>query len=79
MVARVTGRAQPLLARYGRGVAPGVAEQIAHGRYALVDLLGRLDVVWIDEPELRALDPDLRSIVNVNTPDDLARLDRRGA
>jgi len=25
-------------------------------------------VTWIEEPELRALDPDLRSIVNVNTP-----------
>jgi molybdenum cofactor guanylyltransferase len=84
VVPRVAGRPEPLLARYARGVAPVIAEQIARGRYALVDLLGRLDVSWLDEPELRALDPALRSIVNVNTPEDLerlkrlTRLDRRG-
>jgi molybdopterin-guanine dinucleotide biosynthesis protein A len=40
----------------------------------MVDLLARLGagVVWIDEPALRVLDPDLRSIANINTPADLA-------
>ena len=76
LVPRIAGRAEPLLARYARGVAPVVGDQIANGRYAMVDLLARLDggVVWLDEPALRALDPDLRSIVNVNTPADLRRL-----
>ena len=76
LVPRIAGRAEPLLARYARAVAPVVGDQIANGRYAMVDLLARLDggVVWLDEPALRALDPDLRSIVNVNTPADLARL-----
>jgi molybdopterin-guanine dinucleotide biosynthesis protein A len=76
LVPRIAGRAEPLLARYARGAAPVVADQIANGRYAMADLLARLDggVVWIEEPALRALDPDLRSIVNVNTPADLARL-----
>ena len=74
LVPRIAGRAEPLLARYARAAASVVADQIAGGHYALIDLLARLgaDVVWIDEPELRALDPDLRSIVNVNTPADLA-------
>ena len=75
VVPRVAGQAEPLLARYARAVAPVVAEQIAAGRYAMVDLLARLEVTWLDEPELRALDPELRSIVNVNTRADLARLD----
>jgi molybdopterin-guanine dinucleotide biosynthesis protein A len=76
LVPRIAGRAEPLLARYARSLAPVVGDQIANGRYAMVDLLARLDggVVWLDEPALRALDPDLRSIVNVNTPADLARL-----
>ncbi|HET6148458.1 MAG TPA: molybdenum cofactor guanylyltransferase [Polyangia bacterium] len=75
VVPRVADRAEPLLARYARAIAPVVAAQIAAGAHALVDLLARLDVAWIDEPELRALDPGLRSLVNVNTPADLARLD----
>lgn len=78
LVPRIAGRAEPLLARYNRAVAPVVAEQIAAGRHALVDLLARLGagVAWLDEPEVRALDPDLRSIANVNTPADLAALAR---
>ena len=74
LVPRVAGRAEPLLARYTRAIAPVVAEQIAGGRYAMIDLLARLEVKWLDEPELRVLDPELRSIVNVNTSEDLARL-----
>ena len=77
LVPRVGGRAEPLLARYGREVAPIVREQLARGAYAMIDLLARLSVTWIDEDELRALDPELRSIVNVNTLDDLARLERQ--
>ena len=74
LVPRVAGRAEPLLARYARGVAPVVLDQIANRRYAMVDLLARLGagVGWIDEPALRALDPDLRSIANINTPAELA-------
>jgi molybdopterin-guanine dinucleotide biosynthesis protein A len=78
LVPRVAGRAEPLLARYARAIAPVVAEQIASGRYAMIDLLARLEVTWLDEPELRALDPELRSIANVNTSEDLARLDPDG-
>jgi molybdopterin-guanine dinucleotide biosynthesis protein A len=76
LVPRVAGRPEPLLARYARSLAPMVADQMAGGRYAMVDLLARLGAgaVWIDEPELRALDPELRSTVNVNTPQDLSDL-----
>jgi hypothetical protein len=30
-----------------------------------------LQVRWIEEPELRAIDPDLRALHNVNAPEDL--------
>jgi molybdopterin-guanine dinucleotide biosynthesis protein A len=33
----------------------------------------RLNVRTIDEPALRAIDPDLRSFLNVNTAEDYAR------
>jgi molybdopterin-guanine dinucleotide biosynthesis protein A len=76
-VPRVAGRPEPLLARYARTAAPIVRAQIARGAQALsmMDLLARLDVTWLEEPELRALDPGLRSIINVNTPADLANID----
>jgi len=77
LVPRVAGHAEPLLARYARALAPVAADQITAGRYAMVDLLARLGagVIWIDELELRALDPELRSIVNINTSAELAAYD----
>jgi hypothetical protein len=35
-----------------------------------------LEVAWLEEPELRALDPTLRGLTNVNTPEALARARR---
>jgi molybdopterin-guanine dinucleotide biosynthesis protein A len=78
VVARIGGRPEPLLARYGRACAPIVAEQLARGERALMRLLDRLDVTWIDEDALRAVDPRLRCVVNVNTPAELAALEDGG-
>jgi molybdopterin-guanine dinucleotide biosynthesis protein A len=71
---RLNGRPEPLLARYSRAAAPIVRDQIAHRSYALTDLLSLLSPHWLEELQLRTLDPDLRSIQNINTPADLARL-----
>jgi molybdopterin-guanine dinucleotide biosynthesis protein A len=71
-VPRVAGRPEPLLARYGRAAQAAVGRQIEAGDYAMMHLLGRLDVTWLEEDELRAVDPQLRCLINVNTPDDLA-------
>jgi molybdopterin-guanine dinucleotide biosynthesis protein A len=42
-------------------------------RYRLRDLLDGCNVCIVDEAELRAVDPDLRSLLNVNTPQDWQR------
>ena len=79
VVPRVNGRPQPLHARYARRIADRVAARLARGTLALVDLLGELDVAWLDEAELRAIDPALVGFTNVNTPAELeaARLRSR--
>ena len=71
---RLGGRPEPLLARYARAAAPVVRQQITRGAYALTELLALLSPHWLDEPQLRALDPELRTLLNINTPSDLARL-----
>jgi molybdopterin-guanine dinucleotide biosynthesis protein A len=68
---RVGGRPEPLLARYARGCAPVVREQLERGAFAMMALLARLPVTWLAEPALRAVDPQLRSLVNVNTRHEL--------
>jgi molybdenum cofactor guanylyltransferase len=50
-----------------------VTARLAAGRLKASALLTdeALQVRWIEEPELRAIDPDLRALHNVNAPEDL--------
>jgi molybdenum cofactor guanylyltransferase len=70
---RVGGFPEPLLARYGRRCLPVIEGLLAAGQRAVHAVSGRVAVSWIEEVELRALDPHLRSFTNINTPEDLAR------
>lgn len=72
VVPRVAGRPQALHARYHRALLPRIAARLDRGERRLLDLLAELDVVWLDEPRLRAIDPTLRGLTNVNTPAELA-------
>jgi molybdopterin-guanine dinucleotide biosynthesis protein A len=76
VVPRVGGRAEPLLARYGPRCLAAIEAQLAAADRALHALLGRVGVAWIEEDELRAVDPDLRGFLNINTPADLERAQR---
>jgi molybdenum cofactor guanylyltransferase len=68
---------EPLCARYGRALGPHISAALSGGMRALHHFVEQTatanEVAFIEEPALRALDPDLRSFANVNTPDDLAR------
>jgi molybdopterin-guanine dinucleotide biosynthesis protein A len=72
VVPRVGGRPQPLHARYRCGILTQVEARLARGALRLVELLDELEVAWLDEATLRAVDPTLRGLTNVNTPEDLA-------
>jgi molybdopterin-guanine dinucleotide biosynthesis protein A len=81
VVPRTARGPEPLCARYDRRLSALIATELSTGTRAMHRFLARLDVVapdepptrvaWINEAELRTLDPDLRTFVNVNTPDDL--------
>jgi molybdopterin-guanine dinucleotide biosynthesis protein A len=64
----------PLSAAYGLGVLPVVERRLARDELRMRALLDDLDVRWLDErallsdPALRAADPRLDSLRNVNTP-----------
>jgi molybdopterin-guanine dinucleotide biosynthesis protein A len=73
VVPRVADRPQALHARYARSMAPAVDARLARGELRLLALLDELAPVWLDEPLLRAIDPELRGLTNINTHDDLAR------
>ena len=63
---------EPLLALYHRDCLPAARRVLASGRRRLVAMYPDLAVTELPLETLRAADPDLRSLVNVNTPEDLA-------
>lgn len=69
-VPRVHGRRHPLHAVYAAAARPVLLEALAAGTRRLGDALGRLRVRTVTADELRAADPALRTLVNVNTPDE---------
>jgi len=78
VVPRTGGRPEPLLARWGRGCLPVVDAQLAAGERAVHAIFDLVRTTWLEESALRAADPGLRSFTNVNTPEDLRRLEDEG-
>jgi len=66
VVPRIGGYPEPLLALYGLTAAPVIARALADGRRKSQAILAELRVAWIDEAAVRAVDPDLASLRNVN-------------
>ncbi len=80
----VAGRTHPLSAAYRVDVLPVVEGLLARDVLSARSLLDELGVHWLREPELladpalAAADPELDSLLNVNTPDEYrAALQRR--
>ncbi|MDI6900849.1 MAG: formate dehydrogenase accessory sulfurtransferase FdhD [Anaerosomatales bacterium] len=65
---------EPLLALYHRDCLPVAREVLASGRRRLLAILPSVKVVEVPVEELRDVDPQLKSLVNVNTPDELAEV-----
>jgi molybdopterin-guanine dinucleotide biosynthesis protein A len=69
----VSGRVEPLLALYRTALAQPWGEVLKQEDPSLRGLLARCRTRLLPEEALRAVDPLLRSLVNVNTPEDLER------
>ncbi len=69
----VGGRVEPLLAVYRRELAGSWGEALRAEEPSLRQLLARCRAKLLPEEALRVVDADARSVVSVNTPEDLAR------
>lgn len=74
LVPVVNGVPQVLLAVYPRTVLPLIEVCLQQGRRDPRSLLEVAAVQYIEEAQLRLVDPQLRSFVNVNTPEELDSL-----
>ena len=73
LVPRVHGIPQVLLARYPRSLLPAIEECLRAGRRDPRALLDKVVARFLEEEQVRAVDPELRSFVNINTPEDFSR------
>lgn len=75
VVPRLHGRPEPLCALYRRSLEPVAARLLASGGGAVAALFDAegVRVAWVDEADLRRLDPELSSFWNLNTPEDYRR------
>ena len=75
VVPRVNGFAQPLAAFYSKSCLLAIGKLLADsgGRRSLRAALEQLNVCYVDESELLAADPELKSFFDLDTPQDLAQ------
>lgn len=73
VVPRIDGRLQPLTAAYASSALSPANSRLRLGQLRLVDFLGDLRLWELDEAACRESDPELRSFLNLNTPEDLLR------
>jgi molybdenum cofactor guanylyltransferase len=76
-VTRWEGRLQPLVGCYRRTIVPLLAAQLETGELRLSAVLERVPTRTVEEDEIRAVDRDGASFVNLNTPEDYADALRR--
>ena len=78
LVPLVNNIPQVLLALYPRATLPLIERLLQQGRHDPRSLLNVAPVQYIEETRLRSVDPDLRSFININTPQELhARFNQR--
>jgi molybdopterin-guanine dinucleotide biosynthesis protein A len=65
---------QPLLGIYSKRISESMEKSIKHGERSLKGFLERANVLYITEEEIRAIDPEGRSFVNINTMEDYEKV-----
>jgi len=76
VVPRTAGRAHPLCAVYAReAVLPVARTRLAGDDLSLRGVLDAVATAWLDPDDVARVDPEGRALVNVNTPEELARVE----
>jgi molybdopterin-guanine dinucleotide biosynthesis protein A len=70
VVPRLEARPECLCAVYRAGLASRILTTLDAGERRVTALLDGIRVRYVDDMELRRVDPELRSFRNLNTPDE---------
>ena len=50
-----------------------IRDSLAKGDYRVRSVFSKVNIGYADETDIRAIDPELRSFVNINTKEDLCK------
>ena len=64
---------QPLLGIYSKRIAKRMEQSIKNGEWSLRRFLQGINVIYINEEEVRNIDPEGRSFININTIEDFQK------
>jgi molybdopterin-guanine dinucleotide biosynthesis protein A len=67
----IDGYFNPLHAVYHKSCLPHIERLLAEERYRILEFYPLINLRQISEEELRQFDPELRTLDNINTPDDM--------
>jgi molybdopterin-guanine dinucleotide biosynthesis protein A len=73
VVPRLEPGLEPLCAVYGRSLKDKIEKMLSGDERRIRRVFDSCRTLYVEEEELRALDPELESFVNINTPRDLER------
>ena len=71
VVPRIKGYYEPLCAIYSRRCLAPIESQLDRGRFKITLFFDRIRLKTLSEEKIKRADPDLRSFLNVNTPEAL--------
>jgi len=74
VVPKISGWVEALHGLYTVKCRGSIERLIQSGAYQIFQFFSSVSVRFVDDEEVRRWDPDLRSFLNINTPDELRRL-----
>ena len=67
------GEFEPMQAIYGKACEAAIEASLGSGRRRVISFFGDVCVCSVSESAIRSIDPDMRSFVNINTPEEFTR------
>jgi molybdopterin-guanine dinucleotide biosynthesis protein A len=78
VVPKISGWIEALHGLYTKRCGGSIERLIQSGTFQVFRFFSEVSVRFVDDNEVRRWDPDLRSFLNINTPDELKRLEQSG-
>ncbi len=70
-------RRYPLSAIYGPAALPVIEQRVQAGKLKVIDMLDEIRTRFVDSSELRTADPELLSLLNINSPEEYESIKSR--